>query len=618
MDRTLQIDNMRNRGELMEPEKLATSAVEASLAKTDRLSSFINSGDKEPCWDGNIYIHDGKNRTKKNIKKVATQVKGKFVKSGDVKDTIKYPISKNDLHAYMMNGGTVFFVVYLDKETGNTLQIYYASLLPFMIKQIMKEEKERYQINFQKFPQDNYQKTEVFLNFYAHASRQASFAGKDLPTIEELTKTGRLESLSIHYTGYGKNIDNSSLPKLIDGKSMTVYANIKGGVAPIPVEYYESIHQVTTSNGNTAPVSVNGVKYYDGFNVITTASFVELHIGSCVSVIIPNVDEEEVPDSISIKIKFKGTLRKQILGMEFVLAMIEHGSFHIAEHEYFPNFSEDELMRMKSKNISDVLMGYRHIQEVLDFMNVKKDLDIEKCSGEDQKKLNQLVGAIRENMPINECPENSAQVQKLTIANLNLAVVYLENEYGSFNILDYFGHRLSVTCETNENETVRISQFFNMLADDFLTFDNLNLRNIIDDYKRIEPHELLFEQGNTMMLEMLKAYDKKPSQELLEIIKEMSNWLCSQQSAISNEVTIINELQITLRERQLTFDEKSKLHSIIGKAEDEFFTIGAFLLLDEQNEAKKLMDNLTKEQLETFKNFPIYKFYKLDDEKAEK
>jgi len=123
MDRTLQIDNMRNRGELMEPEKLATSAVEASLAKTDRLSSFINSGDKEPCWDGNIYIHDGKNRTKKNIKKVATQVKGKFVKSGDVKDTIKYPISKNDLHAYMMNGGTVFFVVYLDKETGNTLQI---------------------------------------------------------------------------------------------------------------------------------------------------------------------------------------------------------------------------------------------------------------------------------------------------------------------------------------------------------------------------------------------------------------------------------------------------------------------------------------------------------------
>ena len=51
-------------------EKLATSAVETAIEKTDRLSSFINSGDKEPCWDGNIYIYEGKNHTKKNIKKV--------------------------------------------------------------------------------------------------------------------------------------------------------------------------------------------------------------------------------------------------------------------------------------------------------------------------------------------------------------------------------------------------------------------------------------------------------------------------------------------------------------------------------------------------------------------
>ena len=65
-------------------EKLATSAVESSIEKTDRLSSFINSGDKEPCWDGNIYIHEGKNHTKKNIKKVATQVKGKKVKPHQV------------------------------------------------------------------------------------------------------------------------------------------------------------------------------------------------------------------------------------------------------------------------------------------------------------------------------------------------------------------------------------------------------------------------------------------------------------------------------------------------------------------------------------------------------
>ena len=51
----------------MDLEKLATSAIEKEIAKTDLLSSFINSGDKEPCWDGHIYIHEDKNKTKKNI-----------------------------------------------------------------------------------------------------------------------------------------------------------------------------------------------------------------------------------------------------------------------------------------------------------------------------------------------------------------------------------------------------------------------------------------------------------------------------------------------------------------------------------------------------------------------
>lgn len=41
----------------MDTEKIATAAVQLSVAKTDRLSPFVNDGDKEPSWDGNIYIY---------------------------------------------------------------------------------------------------------------------------------------------------------------------------------------------------------------------------------------------------------------------------------------------------------------------------------------------------------------------------------------------------------------------------------------------------------------------------------------------------------------------------------------------------------------------------------
>lgn len=64
----------------MNIEKLATSAVEESISKTDVLDPFVNDGDKEPSWDGNVYIYADKHKTKKGIKKVPVQVKGEVRK----------------------------------------------------------------------------------------------------------------------------------------------------------------------------------------------------------------------------------------------------------------------------------------------------------------------------------------------------------------------------------------------------------------------------------------------------------------------------------------------------------------------------------------------------------
>lgn len=150
-----------------------------------------------------------------------------------------------------------------------------------------------------------------------------------------------------------------------------------------------------------------------------------------------------------------------------------------------------------------------------------------------------------------------------------------------------------------------------MVADDFLNLDNLNLQMILYDYQHLEMYAGLHELANATMLEMLKAYDKQPSAELLEAAKEMCTWLASYPEFTSNEVVTINSLQITLRERPLTFEEKSKLYSIITATDDVFFKIGAFLLLDEQAEAAKLLVTLDSEALGKFKEFPIYqKFYK--------
>ena len=39
----------------MDIEKLATSAVEDAISKTDYITPYINSADKQPFWDGYLY-----------------------------------------------------------------------------------------------------------------------------------------------------------------------------------------------------------------------------------------------------------------------------------------------------------------------------------------------------------------------------------------------------------------------------------------------------------------------------------------------------------------------------------------------------------------------------------
>ena len=154
----------------MDLEKIATSAVVSEISKTDVLSGFISEGDKEPCWDGNIYIHEDSRKTKKNLKRVPTQIKGKAVRIDKTEDSIKYSISHDDLYAYMIDGGTLFFVVYIDKDSGDVLQIYYSQLIPIKIMGIINQKNKTYSVLFNKFPKDNKEKGN-----YSEPLRQHSY-----------------------------------------------------------------------------------------------------------------------------------------------------------------------------------------------------------------------------------------------------------------------------------------------------------------------------------------------------------------------------------------------------------------------------------------------------------
>lgn len=111
-------------------------------------------------------------------------------------------------------------------------------------------------------------------------------------------------------------------------------------------------------------------------------------------------------------------------------------------------------------------------------------------------------------------------------------------------------------------------------------------------------------------------YDKAPNPELLNAARQMNVWLGQHTDFLSSEIVTLNRLQIELRERPLEFSEKQELYTIATTAKDEFYRLGAFLLLGEQEEARKIFDTLDEDRLNLFKGFPIYKFYKYAEEKG--
>ena len=115
----------------MNIESMAVSAVQNAISKTDYLGEQISKGDKEPSWDGSIYVYNtpADNHKKEDYRAtVPVQVKGKKMNDHSA-EKIQYRVSVVDLKNYKIIGGTMFFVVYIS-SSGET-KIYYNSLLPF-------------------------------------------------------------------------------------------------------------------------------------------------------------------------------------------------------------------------------------------------------------------------------------------------------------------------------------------------------------------------------------------------------------------------------------------------------------------------------------------------------
>lgn len=127
-------------------EILAVNAVKDSIVTSEYLEPFISENDKEPSWDGAVYIYGDKFKKKNTLKgRMPVQVKGKQCNdqlkcNNQLKSEISYLISTVDLRNYLHDGGCMLFVVYIYNR-GETNKIYYSELTPIKLRRLLDESK---------------------------------------------------------------------------------------------------------------------------------------------------------------------------------------------------------------------------------------------------------------------------------------------------------------------------------------------------------------------------------------------------------------------------------------------------------------------------------------------
>ena len=588
-------------------ETISVSAVRNSIVTSPFLDQFIADNDKEPSWDGNVYIYEDTSKKKNKLKgRLPVQVKGKICADFSA-DEISYSMDVSDLRNYLYDGGVVLFVVYMN-ASGTATQIYYSELTPLKLRFELDNAKAQKSktVKLKKFPEDGNKKATIFLNCLQNCQKQASFTDAKLYSLEELEKTGLLESLTIPLVGAG----------VFDPKMLLVtseaylYANIRGSSIPQPIELLPK--GIVTREEVSNDVVIDDYIHYKKYSVIKSAESTTVQFGESFKITF----EEKKP---SCKMNYKNStkLRSLATDLHFLLNYIEKGYFQVGSAK-FPfdksgaSFNDFDINKEKGR----LLFAQRSVT-VLDMLGYKEDLDVTKLTGEDIRNLERLAVALIDKEPVSGLKPDLPPVLLITVADLKFVLLFTKGESeGEYSIFDFFKSELSVAYEGANGEMIPTSQYAILHADYLLKIQNIQSELFLPSFQKVETEDK-YTRANWFLLELLEAYDNSNDQrqDLLKAADDFSKWLYeSPDQYLDYHIKCLNRYQVLKRERELTIDEVAELWGI---AEDNSVTdeckLGAYLLLDLQVPAKRHFEKLAEEAQTAFRTYPIFRYYKPEE-----
>lgn len=604
----------------MDIEVIATTAVKERLAFCDGLQSYINERDREPLWDGHIYVFPkGANSKEKLIGRVPVQIKGKEKAVNKKTTKLSYSVEVTALQKYLQDGGIIYFVVAFEKNRAKT--IFYKILLPFDLQRAIASaaNKKEMTINLQKLPEDDDSIRHLFIAFLQDKKRQGAQIVWSEEQAAMVLKAGG--SLKFHILPKTQPKNYYDVMKEATTQDFYMYVETKDGVE-FPFAKIENRVSSAAVAKMDMPVYVNGEKFYDSISYGYENGTAYLYIGEILK--LPFAEEGATAQKHSVQLALKGTLNSRIADSNFVIALSEYKQIQLGTDTVLDTNVDEPEDILNLKSINDIL---KKTKAALEYFGVHTDLDMSNLSAEDNHAIDALIRAASgEPLKFEQKDLPRLFYYNKRIGNTIIRILARQEEnsdaYRLFNAFSDIAHGL-YEFKKESGEKVIIdpwSLFLYMEAEDFLC-SNVNYAAILNSIKAMDSKgkEIEIKDSVTkrsigvapMLLEVIKAYDSqvKKSSELLQFALDIAETIASDAA-----VAIINKYQVIRRMRNLTADEIADLVALRRKHfQDKLIRCAISILLGEEHEAKKQLNELSEEERKGITDYPIYRLLSFSD-----
>lgn len=570
------------------------------FAECDRVDTYIATNDKEPLWDGNLYLF---NSSEQKADQVYGRIPAQLKSTGKTskKEAVSFAVKKTALETYKRDGGIVYFSVLINNPESK--QIYYCLLTPVVIKKYLRApvSGDSVSITLKQIPTDKHQVTEALFQFFFDCKKQTSSAEKPIVEIQDyLSKSGTRQ-----FTVFAKSpnpVDDvfrhmQSHPLYLYATDDDKNVTFPIGDGPVTLKIGHNIDQ---------NVSVNGVPYFksctlfneDEESVVIIGNFFTFRTGN-----------EHKKPSLNFKLQGHSNLQK-ITYLSFCLAVIKYHKFSIGSLE-IPcegiNVGISLVERMQNE-----LRILCQVRSLFTAMHIEGDIALDELNSSAINNLEALYKGIvlKEPLEIKEGMDKNVRIQ---IGPHVLYVMFEKNDDGTFMVHDFFQYD-DVCCLLTENDvTTKSSRFTLPSVDQFAEASNFDSSKMIASYEQfVMDNEKVAEYANLDMLRMILAYDKTggKKKKLLDAAEILNDWFINTKRFTDLPLNEINKYQIIKRKRAFTEIENNRICEIMESGVPEDYKTACMLLLDNQVGAEYHFKKIPDEQKEFFRSLPIYHFWK--------